>query len=615
MGTRHISTTSIMKALYTIESLARYLSCSLLFLLVLTVAGCSTRKPVEYQEMSLTIRGGESPKNDTELERSSDLMYQFVAGQLSIQQEDYSKALGHLERAGNLSEKPSKTLSRALASLYIRQGELESALNQSNKILIADPGDSPALILKANILEALDRDAEALGILSKIPVRDSNYGLVDSIRLAAQQYRTGMKTDSEKTLRRFASNQPEQLSIQLYIAGIQELSGNLAEAEQTLRRAEEKASNLKSPEETATYARERFRLLLKLNKKTEARLVAKSLLRKDLSLPASIDPIDVARAALRLSDENKPGTISQLFNNKDELLFHLALLSFEQQDLTSAEQQLLILLARDPKNTRNRYYLASVQAALGLSIEAVKQLKSIPSDDPSYLQAVTFAVLLLRQQDKSEQAEALIREALLTHPTNRELRSHLVLVLREQKRNREARSLLSELIEEANTSDHELLYTYAATLHDLGEQDQAIEMMESILRDKPDYPDAMNFVAYALAEADRDLDRAIDLIGKALELKPNDGYYLDTLGWIYFKMGNYAEAEKHIEQAVDLTNNDIVILEHLGDVLLKTGKERQALSTYEKALKESAKAQTTDEQESLDRVRRKVADLQRELTP
>ncbi|MBW1823796.1 MAG: tetratricopeptide repeat protein [Deltaproteobacteria bacterium] len=74
------------------------------------------------------------------------------------------------------------------------------------------------------------------------------------------------------------------------------------------------------------------------------------------------------------------------------------------------------------------------------------------------------------------------------------------------------------------------------------------------------------------------------MVKKALQLKPQDGYIIDSLGWVYFKKGEYKKAVKHLEKAVEYAPDDAIIREHLGDAYLKTDFKDRALEMYEGAL-------------------------------
>ena len=100
----------------------------------------------------------------------------------------------------------------------------------------------------------------------------------------------------------------------------------------------------------------------------------------------------------------------------------------------------------------------------------------------------------------------------------------------------------------------------------------------------PENADALNYIGYTYAEQGINLDEAEALIKKALKLKPEDGYIIDSLGWVYFQKGNYKKAVKLLEKAVESNAEDAIIKEHLGDAYLKNNLNNKALEMYEKAL-------------------------------
>ena len=100
----------------------------------------------------------------------------------------------------------------------------------------------------------------------------------------------------------------------------------------------------------------------------------------------------------------------------------------------------------------------------------------------------------------------------------------------------------------------------------------------------PEHASALNYLGYTYADLGINLDEAEALIKKALSIKPDDGYITDSLGWVYFKKGQYAEAIEWLKKAALLTPEDPVILEHLGDAYYRVGDTEQAARYYRKAL-------------------------------
>jgi len=105
-----------------------------------------------------------------------------------------------------------------------------------------------------------------------------------------------------------------------------------------------------------------------------------------------------------------------------------------------------------------------------------------------------------------------------------------------------------------------------------------------VLKIDPNNADALNYIGYTYAEQGVRLDEALSLIQKALKLKPDSGYIIDSLGWVYFQKGQYERALSTLLKAATLTGEDPTVQEHLGDAYFKLREYKKALQAYEKAL-------------------------------
>ncbi len=130
----------------------------------------------------------------------------------------------------------------------------------------------------------------------------------------------------------------------------------------------------------------------------------------------------------------------------------------------------------------------------------------------------------------------------------------------------------------------ELLTMLGSIQFDGGEIDGALASYERVLELAPDSVQALNFVAYTLADLELDAERSVTLAERAAELAPNSGLVRDTLGWAYFRAGRFAEAVAEIEHAIGLGENDPVIHEHLGDALEALGRSADAIEAWRRAL-------------------------------
>ena len=96
----------------------------------------------------------------------------------------------------------------------------------------------------------------------------------------------------------------------------------------------------------------------------------------------------------------------------------------------------------------------------------------------------------------------------------------------------------------------------------------------------------LNYLGYMLADRNVHLEEALNLIKRAVELDPQNGAYLDSLGWVYFRLGHYDQAEEYLRRAADKTPNDATIQDHLGELYARTGKLKTAAMHWERALSE-----------------------------
>ncbi|MEI7437005.1 MAG: tetratricopeptide repeat protein [bacterium] len=117
----------------------------------------------------------------------------------------------------------------------------------------------------------------------------------------------------------------------------------------------------------------------------------------------------------------------------------------------------------------------------------------------------------------------------------------------------------------------DFFFAYGASLEQLGRNAEAEEHLETAVRLDPDFAEALNYLAYMWADKGVRLERAAAYVQRALAEEPDNGTYLDTLGWVQYRQGNYAAAAATLRQAATLEKNDATVLEHLGDVLNRLG--------------------------------------------
>ena len=127
-------------------------------------------------------------------------------------------------------------------------------------------------------------------------------------------------------------------------------------------------------------------------------------------------------------------------------------------------------------------------------------------------------------------------------------------------------------------------YSLGQYLEQRGNFRQMEKEMQEAIRLNPEFADALNHLGYSMADRNVQLDVALDYISRAVGLDPWNAAYLDSLGWVYFRMGEYEKARSPLEMAADTRPGDPVVLEHLGDLYEKLGLTESALASWRTAL-------------------------------
>jgi tetratricopeptide (TPR) repeat protein len=278
---------------------------------------------------------------------------------------------------------------------------------------------------------------------------------------------------------------------------------------------------------------------------------------------------------------------------------------------TAFKRYLALVPARNSRSAASAESQGLVQAYLALAQIAEKR-NDMPQaeswlariDSPEeLLNAQLRRAGILARQGKLDEARKLIRsQPEKTAADARQKLNAEVQLLREAKQYRAAYDLLSESLKRF-AADADLSYDLAMMAEKLGRFDEMERLLRAVIASKPEYQHAYNALGYSLAERSIRLPEARQLVQKALELAPNDPYITDSLGWIEFKSGNLAEAQR-ILQAAYKNRPDPEIAAHLGEVLWVMGRREQALAIWREGMVLSADNETL--LETLKRLRVKL---------
>lgn len=346
-----------------------------------------------------------------------------------------------------------------------------------------------------------------------------------------------------------------------------------------------------------------------------------------------------ARLALALLEENTPGAesaVSESLAEKPtpELQMAYARVLLGLQRYTDAARQLELVTQEKPDLVEPWLVLANLQlqdnrlAAAETAVQRFSELVSAAPDPELRKKGQTQALLLrvqiaekkrdfagaqallaqidsseenfsiqtrraslLARQGKVAEARALLRA--LPSSTTDEQRAKLMAeaqLLRDLKLYQDAYQVQSALVALA-PDDTELVYDQAMLAEKAGQPETMERLLKEVIAKKPDHYHAYNALGYSLADRGLRLAEAKALILKALEYAPNDPFIGDSLGWVEFRMGNIAEARRHLEAAYK-ARADVEIAAHLGEVLWTLGEKEAAIRVWKEGQRASPDNET-----------------------
>lgn len=237
-----------------------------------------------------------------------------------------------------------------------------------------------------------------------------------------------------------------------------------------------------------------------------------------------------------------------------------------------------------PQDWRAYWFLGAIGAitrndSLSLiNFKRVTELASWNADGWVYLSSVFL------EKNDFESVVNVLEVALRTLPDEPRVNSILGVAYSRLGKTEDA----IRVLEKAHTLDPKDLNTISqlALIYDgMKKYDESDSLYEKGLRLSPDNHLLLNNYSYSMAERGIQLQRSLEMAKRAVEQQPENQSYLDTIGWVYFKLGNYIEAEKWIKKAIDKGNASAVLYEHLGDVYARMNDTERALEQWNIALK------------------------------
>lgn len=218
---------------------------------------------------------------------------------------------------------------------------------------------------------------------------------------------------------------------------------------------------------------------------------------------------------------------------------------------------------------------------------AIQAYDRVAKSSPLWMNVQIRKAYNLNSVEKTDEAVALLERLVAAKPGQTRPLDALGSILRSHKRYKEAASTYSRAIELVKTPAKRhwgLFYARGVSYERLKNWPKAEADLKRALKLSPAQPLVLNYLGYSWVDQGQHLSEAMSLIRKAVELKPGDGYFVDSLGWAHYRLGDFGDAVKQLERAVELRPDDPVINDHLGDAYWRVGRRLEARYQWSQSL-------------------------------
>jgi Flp pilus assembly protein TadD len=490
----------------------------------------------------------------------------YLAARHAGQQRDAGAAAAFYGAALKRDPKNGDLLDRTFLSLLV-DGDIEDSVKYAERISQADKGDRVAqLVLGVHALKHKQYAAARRDLAQSIrgPITD----LTATLLSAWSMYGTGDSKGAIAAIDRLAGPDWYAIFKELHAGMISDIAGNKKEAGKRL----EHAYKLDG---TALRVVEAYGSWLSRNASSKEALDVFETF--DKALPRH--PLVVEAMSQLKAGQKLPLLVSNAQAGAAEALYGLGASLGRRggEDLGLVYLQLSLYLV--PNHPLALLSLADLYESLKKPELAIKAYERIPANSPLHRNAAIQMASNLDALDRSDEAAKHLDALVKEHPDDLEAIMALGNVLRGHKKFAECADVYTrgvDTLKQPEKTNWVIFYFRGICYERSHQWPKAEADLKQALDLFPEQPHVLNYLGYSWVDQGVHLDEGMDMIKRAVQQRPDDGYIVDSLGWAYFRTGNYPEAVKQLERAIELKPEDPTINDHLGDAYWRIGRTLEA---------------------------------------
>jgi len=490
----------------------------------------------------------------------------YLAARHAGQMRDAAAAAAYYRVALNRDPKNGELLDRTFLSLLVG-GNIDDAVKYADRVAATDKSDRVArLVLGVNALKKKQYPVARRELAQSVrgPITDLTATLLSSWA----QFGAKDAKGAVAAIDRLAGPDWYAIFKDLHAGLILDLAGSEKEAGKRFERAYKADSS-------ALRVVEAYGSWVSRNKSPQEALAIYEAFDKVLPRhPLIVDAMTKLKAGEKL-----PILISSAQAGAAEALYGLGASLGRRggEDLGLVYLQLGLHLA--PNHPLALLSLADLYESLKKPELAIKAYERIPTSSPLHRNAEIQMAANLDTLERADEAEKHLQALIKRRPDDIEAIMALGNVLRGHKKFAECADVYSkgvDLIPNPEKANWVIFYFRGICYERSKQWPKSEADLKKALELYPDQPHVLNYLGYSWIDQGVNLDDGMAMIRKAVQQRPDDGYIVDSLGWAYYRIGNYDEAVKQLERAIELKPEDPTINDHLGDAYWRVGRELEA---------------------------------------